>query len=223
MATRRGFSFPGRDLSDRAVIFIDGNNWYHATKESGVQDLLRLDYSKIATKLVGPRDWIGTRYYIGRVRQSGNAQLYAGQRRFLSSFKNANVLHSVHLGRLEPRPVVDSAATELRRYLGQLTTRIDHHVYHDLMAICRNRQTTVMVEKAVDVMLAVDMVVMAERDEFDAAYLLSADGDFTPAVQAVRSHSKKVYAASCSRGAQLAAAVNSFIPLDRLWFDSCYR
>jgi len=45
----------------------------------------------------------------------------------------------------------------------------------------RHAKTQVMVEKAVDVMLAVDLVVMAERDEYDAAYILSADGDYTPA------------------------------------------
>jgi uncharacterized LabA/DUF88 family protein len=80
-----------------------------------------------------------------------------------------------------------------------------------------------MVEKAVDVMLAVDMVVMAERDQYDAAYLLSADGDFTPAVAAVRAHGKKVYGVSPAHGAQLAAAVDTFINLKREWFNDCYQ
>ena len=56
-----------------------------------------------------------------------------------------------------------------------------------------HQNTTVMVEKAVDVMLAVDLVVMAERNEFDVAYLLSADGDYTPAVEHVRTLGKQVY------------------------------
>ena len=86
-----------------------------------------------------------------------------------------------------------------------------------------HRTNTVMVEKAVDVMLAVDLVVLAERDEFDAAYILSADGDFTPAAQAVRSRGKRLYAASALPGAQLASAVNAFIPLRRDWFDDCYE
>jgi uncharacterized LabA/DUF88 family protein len=71
-------------------------------------------------------------------------------------------------------------------------------------------------------MLAVDMVSMSHRDDFDAAYLLSADGDFTPAVEVVRSNGKKVYAASPDAGAQLAKVVNSFIRLDLSWFDACY-
>jgi hypothetical protein len=47
-------------------------------------------------------------------------------------------------------------------------------------------------------MLAVDMVRMAERNEYDTAYLLSADGDFTPAVKAVAEKGKKVFAASAT-------------------------
>ena len=79
-----------------------------------------------------------------------------------------------------------------------------------------------MVEKAVDVMLSVDMVIQAERDQYDAAYLLSADGDFTPAVQAVKQLGKKVYVVSATHGAQLAASADTFIRLDRNWFADCY-
>ena len=86
----------------------------------------------------------------------------------------------------------------------------------------RHRKSTVRVEKAVDVMLAVDLVVWAERNCFDAAYLLSADGDFTPAVEHVRSLGKKVYAVSAATGAKLASAVDSFIRLPATWFDDCY-
>lgn len=211
-------------MPDRAVLFIDGNNWYHTLKDARVGDLGRLDYGKISQKLVGPRDWIATRYYIGRVPQAGNQTLYAEQRRFLGSLTATDSRISTHLGRLELRPVNDPAATELKSYLANLTTRIDQQVFHDLMRIADNhRHATALVEKAVDVMIAVDMAVMAERDEYDAAYLLSADGDFTPAVEAVRSHAKKVYAVSLSTGAKLASAANSFIRLRPDWFDDCYQ
>ena len=80
-----------------------------------------------------------------------------------------------HLGRIEPRIRESQAAKELLAYLSNLRTRIDQGVRTDLMNIARrHRQAEVMVEKAVDVMLAVDLVIMAERNEFDAAYILSA-------------------------------------------------
>lgn len=82
-ATRRGF-FLGVFCGGPPVLFIDGNNWYHSLSGLGVRDLSRLHYGKISEKLVGPREWLGTRYYIGKVQQAKNRRLYADQRRFLS-------------------------------------------------------------------------------------------------------------------------------------------
>ena len=210
-------------MPDRAILFIDGNNWYHALRDIGLDDLGRLDYAAISTKLIGPRTWIGTRYYIGQVKQQQNTQLYADQRHFLSQLQKIDSRITVHLGRLEPRQVVNSAAEELAAYLANLEVRVDRRVYQDLVAMAKShRLVEVFVEKAVDVMIAVDMVLMAARNDYDAAYLLSADGDFTPAVEAVRGLGKKVYAVSPGYGAQLAAAANSFLRLDREWFTDCF-
>ena len=62
------------------------------------------------------------------------------------------------------------------------------------------------------------MILMAYADEYDVAFLLSADGDFIPAVEAVKSMGKKVFAASPSRGNELKQVVDTFIPLEREWF-----
>ena len=103
-----------------------------------------------------------------------------------------------------------------------LRTRIDQPVYKDLVAIgARHKKNQIWVEKGVDVMLAVDLVVMAERNEFDAAYILSANGDYTHAVEAARSQGKRVYAVSAEYGAQLAGVVNSFLHLPASWFKDC--
>jgi uncharacterized LabA/DUF88 family protein len=67
--------------------------------------------------------------------------------------------------------------------LGALRTKIDATVFAELNEIAmRHCDPIVFVEKAVDVSLAVDLVTMAVRDDYDCAYVLSADGDFTPAV-----------------------------------------
>jgi uncharacterized LabA/DUF88 family protein len=210
-------------MPNRAILFVDGNNWYHGLRDIGVTDLGRLNYATISNKLLGPREWIETRYYIGQVRQHGNIRLYSEQRRFLASLQATDRRITHHLGRLEPRSTRNEAADELLHYLHALTTRIDTRVFHDLVALAnRHRNVTVFVEKAVDVMLAVDMVVMAERNAFNTAYLLSADGDYTHAVVAVRSLGKKVFAVSPLPGAQLAGVVNSFIRLTPDWFTDCY-
>lgn len=198
-------------MPDRAVLFVDGNNWYHSLRDIGLSDLGRLNYAAVSRKLIGPRDWSATRYYIGQVQQHGNTRLYAEQRSFVAKLQATDHRITVHFGRLERRTARSEAAEELLRYLNAMPVRIDKEVYQYLLALAhRHRVASVIVDKAVDVMLAVDMVVMAERDQFDAAYLLSADGDYTHAVAAVRSLAKKVYAASPLPGAQLAAVVNSF-------------
>ena len=210
-------------MPDRAVLFIDGNNWYHSLVGIGLTELRRMDYRNISKKLVGPREWIGTRYYIGQVQQKGNRQLYADQRRFLAALRKTDPRISTHLGRLESRLLKNEAAAELKQYLSNLPVRIDSNVFHELMDLARRHGSTqVMVEKAVDVMLTVDLVRMSERGEFDAAYLLSADGDYTPAVEAARETGKKVYAVSPAYGAQLASVADSFIRLDPDWFSDCY-
>lgn len=211
--------------TERAILFIDGNNWYHGIRDAGVDDPVRLDYCKIATKLVGSaRTWIASRYYIGRMTAAWSQQLVADQRRFLASFEAADKRNTVYYGRLEPRSVRSEAAHELLAYLGSLKTKIDPTVYRDLFDIgTRHKYAQTQVEKAVDVMLAVDLVVMAQHNEFDTAYILSADGDYTHAAKFVRDSGKRVFAAAATSGAQLASVVNSFIRVQKPWFADCYK
>ena len=136
-ATRRGFYF-WEHMSDRAIVFIDGNNWYHTLRSAGVADLGGLNYAAISRKLLGPRTWVGTRYYIGRVPQAGANHLYAAQRRFLALLDATDPKVSTHLGRLERRPVDNPLAHELLAYLANLPTRIDQQVYHDLVRLARS-------------------------------------------------------------------------------------
>ena len=70
----------------------------------------------------------------------------------------------------------------------------------------------------VDVRIAADLVGMAHRNEYDVAYLLSADGDFVPAVEEAKRFGKRVFAVSAQQGRQLAKAVDAFIPLPLEWF-----
>lgn len=211
-------------MADRAVIFVDGNNWYHSMKGAGVVTPGILDYRRIAGKLLGPRTLVGLRWYVGRVSQSpGSAVLYAEQRRYLAQLEAQDSRISVHYGRLEPRRRKNDAAAELLGYLGSLSSRIDPSIRNDLFAIARRHANVeVYVEKAVDVMLAVDMVAMAIRGEYDAAYLLSADGDYTHAVQEVVRLGKKVYGVSPGPAAQLGAVCTKFIKIDEPWFHGCY-
>lgn len=209
---------------DRAVFFIDGSNWYHSLRQIGLVGVGRLSYARICEKLTGPRQWLGTRYYIPDVGIMGSPVLLSDQRAFLAGIRAQDPRITVHIGRLEARTEEDKAASELLRYLAGLRIKIPIEVYKDLLGIAKSHsRVRVFVEKAIDVQIAVDMVMMAANGDYETAYLLSADGDYTPAVEAVRRLGKKVFAVSPSPCVNLAAAADAYIRPKRDWFVSCMR
>lgn len=208
---------------DRAVIFVDGNNWYHSFRDHDIANPGGLDWTAVARKLLGPRQLIAIRYYVGRVSQAYDKTGYAEQRRHFSWLTSKFPAMTIVWGRIETRPETNEAARDLRSYANSNTAILPTRVYQDLIALAdRHEMAFVSHEKAVDVHLAVDMAVMAQHDDYDAAYLLSADGDFTPAVQAAIGYGKKVFVASPSTGAALASISTAFIPLKKGWFADCY-
>lgn len=251
-------------MDERAVLFIDGNNFYHGfTKSKGglgypASYYMDLDFMALARKLAIKRQVKEVRYYIGKVKQEGDLSLYTNQRKFLSALRRDGVI--CQLGRVEKRkspskntkPLEEWLAAppngefnlepDLRRdleylcrnnvsrrleaWLNDLSAqdiRLPHDVYKALQQFRPAGSGTVWTEKAVDVMVAVDMLSMAYQDDYDVAYLLSADGDYTPVVGAVRNMRKKVFAASPLYGSALADQVNAFIPLKRDFFTGLWR
>lgn len=96
----------------RAVLFIDGNNWYHGLKAIGVGAVGRLSYPRIARKLIGARELLGIRYYIGQMSQAIDPEMFATQRRFLHALRASDPRVTTHLGRLESRPAQSSFGAE---------------------------------------------------------------------------------------------------------------
>lgn len=206
----------------RAMVFIDGNNFYHRLKEHGVDPWL--DYAKVSRKIVGARPWIGTRYYVGQMPNTPvYARSYAAQRKFTAYLKGRDSRITCHFGRMEFRYPRNLAAAELLAFLSDpAAPPVSPEARRRLAEIARRHMSVeTLAEKAVDVMLSVDLLALATKDAFDDAYILSADGDYTPAVAAVRELGKRVFAASLPPSAQLAASVNTFIPLRPAWFDDC--
>lgn len=210
----------------RAFFFVDGNNWYHALVENGVKYPALLSYSKIFQKLAVDREWVGTRYYIGALNQGMDPTRYAEQRQFLSALAAEDRRITVKLGRLEKRPFKNELKDHLRDYLAGDESKGLPDAHRKLLSAMNVRYgySEVLKEKAVDVHLAVDMIALAKDDVYDVAYLLSADGDFTPAVDLVRSMGKRVFPASPNRSAALANACDgTFLRLSADWFDDCRK
>ncbi len=203
---------------ESAIVFIDGSNWYHAAKRIGVV-VSDIDYWNFAHKLAQQhRRVIGVRYYVGQV--SGDLTRSRKQKTFIRTLEKQNV--QITLGRIEKKkiqPGNNQIQRKLRNFLlsrGHLIK--EPSVLNGLQSII-SEETYIYTEKRVDVSIAVDMVMKAMNNEFDVAYLVSADGDFIPAVEAVREMGKKIFAATPGTGYELQKAVNSFIPLPREWFS----
>ena len=89
--------------------------------------------------------------------------------------------------------------------------------------IATHKKMPTYVEKATDVYLATDLIGMAFRDELDAAYILSADGDYTPAVELVTTLGGKDIrrVPETQPSDALGRVVTKFIPIRRGWLDDC--
>lgn len=209
--------------SARAAFFVDGSNWYHACHSLGLRRLGRLNFARLSARLAEGHPWVAMRYYVGLVPRSGDTRLASEQQRFLDRLRAQDPRISVHPGRLEARQVANKVAFELKRYLAGLRVRIDAGVYADLARIAKaHSRLTVMVEKAVDVQIAIDLVSMADRDAFDTAFLLSADSDLAPAVEAARAAGKSVVVVSPQRSAHLAAVSDRYLRIGRDAFSGLF-
>lgn len=207
-------------MSDRAIVFIDGNNWFHSLGPNGIGT--DLDYSRISRKLLGPRTWVGTRYYIGSLKHYHRD--FDAQRRFLSKLQNQSPEGkiTVRYGRIEDHKSKNPIFDPLSKLIEEAPARASADFLRELRKLAEDhRNISEMKEKAADVFLAVDLCTLATADEYDSAYLLSADGDFTPAVEFARKAGKKVYVASPASCFALSQAANSYIQLPKDWFKDC--
>ena len=161
----------------RSTVFVDGNNWYHGLRSLGL-DSGDLDYQRLAKKLLMGRRLQGIRYYVGKV--SGDLPRVRAQERSLAALRQQGVV--VELGRIERNLMPadrNPLAVRLRQLLAAERDAVPPGFAEQLDALCA-ASIPYFVEKQVDVRIAVDMVGMAYRSEYDVAYLLSADGDFVP-------------------------------------------
>ena len=216
---------------ERAVIFIDGSNFYYSMKAIKCSSK-KLNYETFSRKLVenyreweNPRKWIATRYYTARVRVDGKAsnqqeqqERYKKQRQFLTHLERFNRV-KCFLGRLEKHPA--RLPKELRDWLDNPPKNLPSEISERLPEL---RGIQVWSQKAVNVRIAVDMIAMAHKGQYDVAYLISSSGNFTPAVKEVLKIGGKVIVASPWMGVPLARAAGDrcYFRMRRDFFDGCW-
>lgn len=221
------WAFFVRIMKDRAAFFIDGNNFYYSMLKKDIprRKINRINYMKLCQKLAGDREVVYVGYFVGKL--ANDAPNYGEQRAFFSRLEKSGV--NLITGRIEQRPAgdnlnrkVDDLLEWLRKNIGERNL-LETPMYNLLRQQCLElRGTTIWAEKAVDVQLAVSLVSMAVDDYYDTAYILSADGDYTPAVEKVKSIGKNVLGVSYGYGHELSQALGDkkFIRLKKASFIS---
>ncbi|MEK7075846.1 MAG: NYN domain-containing protein [Patescibacteria group bacterium] len=93
----------------RAIVFIDGNNFYNKLKElCGNEKRYRLsdfDYAAFSKRLVKDDELVEVRYYLGALKRQGDdktEKMYADQQRFFAKLQKLNV--KIILGQIIQHP-----------------------------------------------------------------------------------------------------------------------
>ena len=192
---------------DRVAIFIDGSNFYHALKNKfGVTSV---DFEALGQKLShSDRRLLRVYYYNAAKQQQDDPE--GDQQRFFAALGKVSYLE-VRLGRLERRDTgVRNLDPEKRKQA------------EEALGVALPDYT--LVEKGVDIKVAVDMVEMARKDIYDVAVLVTGDGDFAPAVNAVKDMGKYVELAHVEGQPcqQLRVACDVEIVLTESFMKSCW-
>ena len=202
-------------VEDRAIVFIDGSNRYHGLRRHGVRSSL-LDYREVVGELARGRPVRSVRYYIGKAVRG--TRIETGQARFLAALRDQGV--EIVLGKMQRNSLSSAEQAKRERLLGLLRSRGDEvpgEVEKAIRIFLEPAWTEV--EKQVDTAISADLVDLAHRDEYEVAYLLSADSDFIPAVEKVLRLGKTVFGVSADPSSELGRAVTKSIRVRPDWFE----
>ena len=197
---------PPEPATKKAVAFVDGQNLFHAARESFGYTYPNYDVLALARRICQGKGWdLGqVRFYTGIPDPADDPrwnQFWAGKLRVMS-------WHRVHVF---SRPL---------RYRNRLV-RLPNGSTHTFLA---------GEEKGIDVRIALDVIRMAHRREFDVALVFSQDQDLSEVADEIR-----VIASEQGRWIKMACAFpfspttrnkrginkTDWIRIDRTTYDAC--
>jgi uncharacterized LabA/DUF88 family protein len=84
--------------SERAIILIDGSNFYFKLRDIHLHKLLTFDFTQFAQSLIGKSMMVNATYYVGKVRTDGTAktqELFNNQRKLLAHLRKHKYHYSL--------------------------------------------------------------------------------------------------------------------------------
>ena len=188
----------------KAVVFIDGNNFYHnLTKMSRVKHMGikpgHIDFLKLSEAVCShfgvTRE--RTRYYNSVPSLEDGKEIYWKHMNFLEELQKLPNFDIIK--RKLQRSSTEEALSEKKVIISSLglcsrcRPLVDANCYECIGNIKKR-------EKGIDVHIAIDMVEFALKGMCDCVILISGDSDFIPALSLVKENGKGVYSAFMTFG-----------------------
>lgn len=201
-----GLVMPTEPLLKRAIVFIDGQNLFHAVKEAFGYTHPNYDVNCLARQICNARNWQlkEIRFYTGIPDVSDN--------QFWNYFWTSKLASMGKRGvKIFSRPL---------RYRNQIIHLEDGSV----------RSILVGQEKGIDVRIALDIVRAVRLNQCDVAVVFSQDQDLSEVAEDVRTIAREqnrwvkivsVYPDSPTVKNRRGVNKTDWIPLDRNTYDTC--
>ncbi len=190
----------------RTIAFIDGQNLFHGAREAFGYTYPNYDVMALAKAICSKRNWQLTqvRFYTGVPDPADN--------RFWYEFWSGK------LGSMGRQGIAVYSRT--LRYRNQRVTLPDGSVHTFLAGE----------EKGIDVRIAIDVIRLAHRNEYDVALIFSQDQDLSEVAEEVRVIAREqnrwikvacAFPVSPTRPKQRGIDKTDWIRLDRATYDAC--
>ncbi|MFH1224548.1 MAG: NYN domain-containing protein [Candidatus Diapherotrites archaeon] len=182
-------------MADKAIGFIDGNNFYHNAKRNNLA-YDKADFSRIIKFACKREGWEygGFYYYNSAPRIDDNKEAYYKQ---MAYFDRVRKMEG-NLGVITRKLRYSSANELLEKYrrrqevlnalnlCGNCRPKVEPACFNCVMEKSRR-------EKGIDVAIAIDIIQKALLGEYAVCILFSGDADFVPALQLIQKHKKKAF------------------------------
>ena len=197
---------PPEPTTKRAVVFVDGQNLFHAVRESFGYTYPNYDVLALADTVCTAKGWTlaQTRFYTGIPDPTDNPFWHHFWSAKLAVMGRQGVVVFSRSLRYRNKTVMLPDASELTLPVGE--------------------------EKGVDIRIALDVIRMAHRGDYDVAVILSQDQDFSEVADEIR-----VIAQERGRWIKIASAYplgpttrnrrgisrTDWVPISRVMYDGC--
>jgi uncharacterized LabA/DUF88 family protein len=190
----------------RAVVFIDGQNLFHAAREAFGYTYPNYDVRSLSRAICASNgwQWASTRFYTGIPDASDDAYWHRFWTRKLAVIGRQGVVVRSRRLRYRYRSFVLPDGSHQRFLVGE--------------------------EKGIDVRLALDIVALAHRQTFDVALVISQDQDLAEVAEEIRVIAREqkrwikiasAYPVSSATRNRRGINKTDWIPIGRDLYDRC--